>query len=40
MMTEGIVPRHYIYADEIKVDPAKIEVILKIPTPKIQKRGT
>ena len=37
MMIEGIVLGHYIYADEIKVDPAKIEVILKIPTPKTQK---
>lgn len=37
MMTEGIMSRHYTSADEIKVDPMKIEVILKNPTPKIQK---
>ena len=37
MMTEGIVLGHYISADGIKVDPAKIEVLLKVPTPKMQK---
>lgn len=36
-MTEEIVLGHYIFAHGIKVDPAKIEVILKIPTPKMQK---
>eukprot|EP00253_Pinus_taeda_P036360 PITA_36360 len=36
MMTEGIILGHYISAEGIKVDPAKIKVILKIPTPKIQ----
>jgi len=37
MMTEGIVLGHYIFIDGIKVDPAKMEVILRIPTPKTQK---
>ena len=37
MMTEGIVLGHFISTDEIKVDPAKIEVISKIPTPKTPK---
>ena len=32
MMTEGIVLGHFILADRIKVDPAKIEVISKITT--------
>ena len=27
MMTEGIVPGNFIFADGIKVDPTKIEVI-------------
>jgi hypothetical protein len=33
MMTEGVVLGHYISADVIKVDPAKIEVIFNIFTP-------
>lgn len=37
MMNEGIVMGHLISTDEIKVDPAKIEVILKVPIPKTQK---
>ena len=37
MMTGGILLGHYIFANKIKVDPTKIEVILKIPTPKTQK---
>lgn len=37
MMIEGIVLGHYIFVEGIKVDLAKIEVILKIPTPKTQK---
>ena len=37
MMTKGIVLGHFISADGIKVDPTKIEVILKIPTPKTLK---
>jgi len=37
MMNEGVVLGHLISADGIKVDPAKIEVILKIIIPKTQK---
>jgi len=37
MMTGGIMLGHYISTDGIKVDPTKVEVILKIPTPKMQK---
>ena len=37
MMTEGIVLGYFISADGIKVDPAKIEVISKILTPKTLK---
>ena len=33
MMTEGVVLGHYVSADGIKVDPTKIEIILKLPTP-------
>lgn len=40
MMTEGIVMGHYISSHEIKVDPTKIEVIMKIPIAKKKKRGT
>jgi hypothetical protein len=36
MMTEGVVLGHYIFADGIRVDPAKIEVILNLPTPHTQ----
>jgi hypothetical protein len=36
MMTEGVVIGHYVSADGIKVDPTKIEVILKLPTPHTQ----
>jgi len=37
MMTEGIVLGHYLYVSSIQVDLEKIEVILKILTPKTQK---
>ena len=37
MMTEGVVLGHYISSIGIRVDPAKIEVILQIPVPKMQK---
>ena len=37
MMTDGIVLGHFISIDGIKVDPAKIEVISRIPTPRTQK---
>jgi hypothetical protein len=36
MMTKGLVLGHYIYADGIRVDIAKIEVILNLPTPHTQ----
>jgi len=36
MMNEGILLRHLIFADWI-IEPAKIEVILKIQIPKTQK---
>jgi hypothetical protein len=36
MMTEGVVIGHYVSAHGIKVDPTKIEVILKFPTPHTQ----
>jgi hypothetical protein len=36
MMTEGVVLGHYIYANGIRVDPTKIEVILNLPTPHTQ----
>lgn len=36
MMNEGVVLGHYIFFTCIKVDLAKVEVILKIPTPKTQ----
>ena len=36
MMTEGVVLGHYISADGIRVDPAKIELILNLPTPHTQ----
>jgi hypothetical protein len=36
MMTEGVVLGNYISADGIRVDPAKIEVILNLPTPHTQ----
>jgi len=32
MMTEGVILGHYISADGIHVDPAKIQVILILPT--------
>ena len=33
MMTEGLILGHYISASGIQVDPAKIQIILLIPTP-------
>jgi len=36
MMIDGVVLGHYIYADGIRVDPAKIEVILNLPNPHTQ----
>ena len=37
MMSEGVVLGHFISADGIQVDPSKIRVIEKIPTPGTQK---
>lgn len=37
LMTEGIVLGHHISDKGIKVDPAKIEVIINLPTPQSQK---
>ena len=36
MMTEGVILGHYISAAGIQVDPAKIQIILLIPTPTTQ----
>jgi len=36
MMTEGLILRHYILAAGIQIDPAKIQIILLIPTPTTQ----
>jgi hypothetical protein len=36
MMIEGVILGNYISADGIRVDPAKIEVILNLPTPHTQ----
>ena len=35
-MTEGLILGHYISAADIQVDPAKIQIILLIPTPTTQ----
>ena len=37
MMTEGVILGHYISTVGIQVDPAKIQIILLIPTPTTQK---
>ena len=37
LLIEGIVLGHHISTEGIKVDPAKIEVIVKLPNPKKQK---
>jgi hypothetical protein len=36
MMSEGIVPGHFISSQGIQVDPSKIQVIKDLPTPKTQ----
>jgi len=36
MMTEGLILGHYISAADIQVDPAKIQILLLIPTPTTQ----
>ena len=37
LLIEGIVLGHHISSQGIKVDPAKIEVIVGLPSPKTQK---
>ena len=37
LLTEGIVLGHHISPEGIKVDPTKVEIILKLPSPKNQK---
>ena len=37
LLTEGIVLGHHVSSQGIKVDPAKIEVIVGLPSPKNQK---
>ena len=37
LLTEGIVLGHHVSSQGIKVDPAKIEVIVGLPSPKTQK---
>ena len=37
LLTEGIVLGHHISSQGIKVDPAKIKVIVGLPSPKTQK---
>jgi hypothetical protein len=37
LLIEGVVLGHHVSSEGIKVDPAKIEVIVKIPPPRTQK---
>ena len=37
LLTEGIVLGHHVSSHRIKVDPAKIKVIVGLPSPKTQK---
>ena len=37
LLTEGVVLGNHVSSEGIKVDPAKIEVIVKFPPPKTQK---
>jgi hypothetical protein len=37
LLTEGVVLGHHVSYEGIKVDPAKIEVIVRLPPPKTQK---
>jgi hypothetical protein len=37
LLIEGVVLRNHVSSKGIKVDPAKIEVIVKLPPPKTQK---
>jgi hypothetical protein len=37
LLTKGVVLGHHVSSEAIKVDPAKIEVIIRLPPPKTQK---
>jgi hypothetical protein len=37
LLTEGVVLGHHVSSEGIKVDPAKIEVIVRLPPPETQK---
>jgi hypothetical protein len=37
LLTEGVVLGHHVSFEGMKVDPANIEVILRLPPPKTQK---
>jgi hypothetical protein len=37
LLTEGVVLGHHVSSEGIKVDPAKIEAIIRLPPPKTQK---
>jgi hypothetical protein len=37
LLTEGVVLGHHVSSEGIKVDPAKIEVIVRLPPPKTRK---
>jgi hypothetical protein len=37
LLIEGVVLGHHVSSEGIKVDPAKIEVIIRLPPPKTQK---
>jgi hypothetical protein len=37
LLTEGVVLGHHVLSEGIKVDPANIEVIIRLPPPKTQK---
>jgi hypothetical protein len=37
LLTEGVVLEHHVSSKGIKVDPSKIEVIVKLASPKTQK---
>jgi hypothetical protein len=36
-LTEGVLLGHHVSSEGIKVNPAKIEVIVRLPPPKAQK---
>jgi hypothetical protein len=37
LLIEGVVLGHHVSSEGIKVDPTKIEVIIRLPPPKTQK---